>query len=116
LDCVTPFAPRLRAGLLVALFFTGALGIPLADGAMFHLAGRDPFAGVTHFEPPGATHHADRCALAPPQAPSQSPSRVDGAVFALLAPDAAAVLEPVEAPRSTDVTHLPRSRAPPHTA
>jgi hypothetical protein len=113
---VTRLASRLRAGLLVALFFTGALGIPLADGAMFHLSGRDPFAGVTHFEPPGATHHADRCALSPPRAPSQSASRVDSAPFALLAPNAAAVLAPAEAPRSTDVTHLPRSRAPPHTA
>ncbi len=57
---------RLRASLLSGLFLLGALGVPLADGAMFHVAGQDPCAGVTHVEAHGGQHHADRCTLAQP--------------------------------------------------
>jgi len=65
---VTPLALRLRAALLFGLFLIGTLGVPLADAAMFHLAGQDPCAGITHIEAHGGLHHADRCTLAQPAA------------------------------------------------
>jgi len=33
---------------------------------MFHVAGQDPCAGITHVEAHGNSHHADRCTLALP--------------------------------------------------
>ena len=113
---MTPLAVRLRAAFLSGLFLLGAVGIALADAALFHEAGHDPYAGVTHVEPLGATHHGDRCTLGVPQAPSHTAPQVDGSVIATRGPESPVRPRPATTPRSTDFSALPRSRAPPHTA
>ena len=112
---MTPLAVRFRAAFLCGLFLLGAVGISLADAALFHEAGHDPYAGVTHLESRGTTHHADRCALAVPHAPSQSAPRIDRAIIALGEPRANRALCPTDASPSTGPTSPHRSRAPPHT-
>jgi hypothetical protein len=110
---VTSRAVRLRSSLLSALFLLGALGFPLADGALFHVAGHDPFANVTHVEATGGTHHADRCTLAQPVAPQQEslgsaePLRVPPPLALRIEAPAAA------APCDADTNRLQHSRAPP---
>jgi hypothetical protein len=110
---VTSRAVRLRSSLLSALFLLGALGFPLADGALFHMAGHDPFADVTHVEATGGAHHADRCALAQPVAPQQESLGSDQSlrvppplVLRIEAPAAAA-------PHDAAACRLQHSRAPP---
>jgi hypothetical protein len=113
---VTSRAVRLRSSLLSALFLLGALGFPLADGALFHVAGHDVYAGVTHVEAHGGAHHADRCTLGLSQAPSLSTPQIDGSGLSDQLPEAPATSRSTDTPRSTDCPALPRSRAPPHTA
>jgi hypothetical protein len=112
---VTAPAVRLRAAFLSGLFLLGAVGVSLADAALFHEAGHDPYAGVTHLESRGGSHHADRCALAVPHAPSQSAPQIDRAVIALGEPVAGRALCPTDAAPLTGPTSPHRSRAPPHT-
>jgi hypothetical protein len=110
---VTRRAVRLRSSLLSALFLLGALGLPLADGALFHMAGHDPFADVVHVEATGGAHHADRCTLAQPVAPQQEslgsaqPLRVPPLLALQI--EAPAAVPPCDA----DAGRLQHSRAPP---
>jgi len=104
---------RLRAALLALLFVIGALGMPVADAALFHRAGHDPFAGITHMEPLGVVHHADRCVLS---APAVAQREDLGSARAIrVAPPLHIRLTPtiVAAPAATDLIALERSRAPP---
>lgn len=112
---MTPLAVRLRASLLFGLFALGTLGVPLTDAALFHLAGQDACAGITHIEAHGGLHHADRCTLGLPQAPSLPTPRIDGSGLSGQMPEAPATSRSTDTPRSTDNPALPRSRAPPHT-
>ena len=110
---MTNRAVRLRSSLLFACFLLGALGFPLADGALFHMAGHDPFADVIHVEATGGSHHADRCTLAQPVAPQQEslgsaqPLRVPPPLARRLEAPATA------APCNADASRLQHSRAPP---
>jgi hypothetical protein len=110
---VTPLAVRLRAVVLTGLFLAGALGMPLADSALFHRAGHDPYAGVTHVEPHGGAHHADRCTLA--QAAAAQRESLGSAKAIRVAPSVAVrTAVPARcAPNGTELTELQHSRAPP---
>jgi len=110
---VTQPVVRLRAVLLAALFVIGALGMPVADGLLFHRAGADPYAGVTHLEPLGSTHHAERCALV---APAMAQREGLGSAPALRVPAPLAVRTApliAEAPAPAELIALRHSRAPP---
>lgn len=110
---MTPPAVRLRSALLALVFVIGALGMPVADAALFHRAGHDPYAGVTHMEPLGGVHHADRCVLS---APAVAQREGLGSARAIrVAPPLHVRLAPtiVAAPARTDLVALQRSRAPP---
>jgi hypothetical protein len=110
---VNRLAVRLRAGLLFGLFLTGTLGVPLTDAALFHLAGQDPCAGVTHIEAHGGLHHADRCSLAQPAAAQRealgSSKAIKVSPHLLLRTDALST----RAPHSAEWVTLQHSRAPP---
>jgi len=110
---VLTLSRRLRAALALGVFLSGTLGLPLADGAMFHLAGRDPCAGVTHVEAHGGLHHADRCTLAQPVA-AQRESVGSAQVVRNVPPmtDRAPARE-AAAPPATVLVTLQHSRAPP---
>jgi len=104
---------RLRAALLGALFVIGALGMPVADGLLFHRAGCDPYAGVTHLEPLGGVHHADRCALSAPaiaQREGLGSARAIRVAPPLVVRTAPAI---AEAPAPAELIALRHSRAPP---
>ena len=110
---MTRLAVRLRAGLLFGLFVLWTLGVPLTDAAMFHLAGRDPCAGVTHIEAHGGLHHADRCTLAQPAAEQRD--ALGSAEAIRVAPPQAersGVLA-VVAPTAIEPASSQHSRAPP---
>jgi hypothetical protein len=110
---VTRLAVRLRASLLSGLFLAGALGMPLADAALFHRAGHDPFAGVTHVEAQGGSHHADRCTLAQPCAIQREALGSAGAIRTV-PPLVVAVVSPAAAsPAGAEPRALQHSRAPP---
>jgi hypothetical protein len=104
---------RFRAALLGALFIIGALGTPVADGLLFHRAGSDPYAWVTHLEPLGSTHHAERCAL---QAPAMAQREGLGSSRAIrVAPPLVVRSTPAiaAAPAAAELIALRHSRAPP---
>jgi hypothetical protein len=85
----------------------------MADGLCFHRAGADPYADVTHLEPLGDAHHADRCALS---APAVAQREDLGSARAIrVAPPLHVRVTPtiVAAPAATDLIALERSRAPP---
>ena len=87
--------------------------MPLADAATFHLAGRDPCAGVTHFEAQGSSHHADRCALAQPTA-DQRDALGSAKAVRIPPPVVARAVTPSSAtPHSAAFITLQHSRAPP---
>ena len=99
--------------MLALLFLAGVLGMPVADGLLFHRAGGDPYAGVTHLEPLGSTHHADRCAL---QAPAMAQREGLGSARAIrVAPPLAIRIAPTiaAAPVAAELIALRHSRAPP---
>jgi hypothetical protein len=104
---------RLRSALLFGLFLAGSLGVPVADAATFHMAGRDPCAGVTHLEAQGTSHHADRCALAQPTA-AQREALGSAKAVRMAPPVVAHVVTPSSAvPHSAALVTLQHSRAPP---
>ncbi|HMU60470.1 MAG TPA: hypothetical protein PKA66_01700 [Gemmatimonadales bacterium] len=104
---------RLRSALLVGLFLAGSLGLPVADAATFHLAGHDPCAGLTHLEPQGSSHHADRCTLAQPAA-AQHEDLGSARTADIALPPATRIMAPSSArPRSAAPLTLQHSRAPP---
>lgn len=106
-------ARRLRAALILGVFLTGTFGVPIADAAMFHLAGRDPCAGVTHIEAHGGQHHADHCTLAQPVA-AQRESIGSAQAVRVAPPMAARAITPDAAvPTDTELVALQHSRAPP---
>lgn len=110
---MNPIAVRCRSLLLLGVFLLGSLGVPLADGVVYHLAGKDPCAGLTHVEAQGSTHHADRCTLAQPTAPQQTAAgSSESTRVSLPAPTRMAASTTWTAPRST-VHRLQHSRAPP---
>lgn len=110
---VTPLALRLRAALLTGLFFAGAFGFPLADAALFHRAGHDPYAGVTHVEPHGGAHHADRCTLAQPAA-VQRESLGSAQAIRVAPPLVLRTVAPAMCtPHDAELAALQHSRAPP---
>jgi len=110
---VTLLAIRLRAFLLLALFLSGTVGLPVADAVTFHLAGRDPCAGLTHLEAQGSSHHADRCALAQPTA-DQREALGSAKAVRVPPPVVARVVTPSSAIRpSAALVTLQHSRAPP---
>ena len=110
---MTRLAVRLRATLLAGLFLAGALGIPLADGALFHLAGHDPDAGVIHVEAQGGTHHADRCTLAQPAAAQREALGSCKAIRITLSLVVRSVAPAAAAPHDAESVTLQHSRAPP---
>jgi hypothetical protein len=108
----SPFA-SLRAAFCASLFLAGALGVPLADAGTFHLAGSDPCAGLTHLEPQGSSHHADRCTLAQPAA-AQHQDLGSFHTADIPLPTATRAMVPSTAcPRSAAFLTLQHSRAPP---
>jgi len=87
--------------------------MPMADGALFHRAGHDPYAGVTHLEPLGGLHHADRCTL---NAAAVAQREGLGSARALrVAPLLVVRSTPsiTEAPAPAELIALRHSRAPP---
>lgn len=110
---VTRLGTRLRSGFLFGLFLAGSLGVPLADAAVFHLADKDPCAGITHVEPQGGSHHADRCTLAQPTAAQRA--AIDSTKAVRVAPPLAIriVVPSATALLSTAFVTLQHSRAPP---
>lgn len=110
---MTRLAVRLRAALFFGLFLTGTLGVPLTDAAMFHLAGQDPCAGITHIEAHGGFHHADRCTLAQPAAEQRA--ALGSAKAIRVAPPEAerAGVPAVVAPTDIELASFQYSRAPP---
>ena len=110
---MTPLAVRLRAALLAGLFLAGAFGMPLADSALFHRAGHDPYAGVTHVEPHGGAHHADRCTLAQPAAAQRESLGSARAIRVAPAVTVRAALPASCAPHGAELAALQHSRAPP---
>jgi hypothetical protein len=110
---VTRLATRLRASLLAGLFLLGALGVPVADGALFHVAGHDPYAGVTHVEARGGSHHADRCTLAQPCAVQRESLGSAGVIRTVPPLVVHTVLPSAPAPAGAEPATLQHSRAPP---
>jgi hypothetical protein len=104
---------RLRPTLLAVLCFSGTLGLPLTDAAMFHLAGQDPCAGVTHLEAHGGAHHADRCTLAQPCAVQRESLGSAGAIRTVPPLVVYAMSPAATAPAGAEPTALQHSRAPP---
>ncbi|MEZ4413305.1 MAG: hypothetical protein R2910_10005 [Gemmatimonadales bacterium] len=103
----------LRAAFCASLFLAGALGVPLADAATFHLVGHDPCAGLTHLEAQGSSHHADRCTLAQPTA-AQRESLGSARTADIVLPSATRSMVPSAArPQSAAALALQHSRAPP---
>lgn len=100
---MTTLLRRFGALSLLGLFLAGTIGLPVADAALFHLAGQDPCAGVTHVEAQGDQHHADRCTLAQPLAPQQE---------SLGSRDAVRITPPAAAPAVVPVAALPADLAP----
>jgi hypothetical protein len=110
---VTSPAVRLRAAFLSGLFLLGAVGVSLADAALFHEAGHDPYAGVTHVEARGGSHHADRCTLAQPCA-VQRESLGSAGVIRTVPPLVVYTVAPsAPAPVGAEPATLQHSRAPP---
>ncbi|HEX5005296.1 MAG TPA: hypothetical protein VFV65_08260 [Gemmatimonadales bacterium] len=104
---------RSRSLLLLGLFLLGSLGVPLTDGALYHLAGKDPCAGLTHVEAQGSAHHADRCTLAQPSAPQQTAAG-SGESVRISQPVATAVGgAPTSAFPASPLHSIRHSRAPP---
>jgi hypothetical protein len=99
--------------LLSGLFVLGALGVPLADGALFHVAGHDVYAGVTHVEAHGGAHHADRCTLAQPTAVQREALGSVGAIRTVPPLVVYAMSPAATAPGGAEPTALHQSRAPP---
>ena len=110
---MTSRAVRLRSSVLSALFLLGALGFPLADGALFHRAGHDAYAGVTHVEAHGGAHHADRCTLAQPCAVQRESLGSAGAIRTVPPLVVYATSPAATAPAGAEPTALQDSRAPP---
>ncbi len=110
---MTRLAVRLRAAFLSGLFLLGAVGVSLADAALFHEAGHDPFAGIIHVEPHGGAHHADRCTLAQPVPPQAMGIPAFDVIQSVPPVERHAALAPAPALRSTDPSALQRTRAPP---
>ena len=110
---MTRLAVRLRAALLFCLFLLGTLGVPLADAAMFHLAGQDPCAGITHVEAHGGLHHADRCTLAQPAAAQRAALGSAKAIRVALPQAERAGLPDAVTPTDIASASLQHSRAPP---
>ena len=104
---------RLRAAFLSGLFLLGAVGVPLADAALFHVAGHDPYAGVTHLEAQGGSHHADRCTLAQSCAVQREALGSAGVIRTVPLLVAYAVAPSVTAPAGAEPAALQHSRAPP---
>lgn len=87
--------------------------MPLADATLFHLAGHDPYAGVTHVEALGGTHHADRCTLGQPTA-AQREALGSARAIRVLLPVAVRTLGPAATtPHDAVSASLHHSRAPP---
>lgn len=110
---VSSLTARLRSALLCGLFLLGTLGVPLADGAMFHVAGQDPCAGVTHVEAQGGSHHADRCTLAQPAAAQRQGIGSAHTVGIPLPLASRIIARSAASPQSTAFINLQHSRAPP---
>jgi len=110
---VTTLLRRLRACSLLGLLLAGTIGLPVADAALFHLAGQDPCAGTTHIEAHGNQHHADRCVLARPVVAQRE--SLGSAEAVRIAPPMAvpAIAEDARLPADAAFFTLQHSRAPP---
>lgn len=106
-------ASRLRTAALTALFLAGAFGMPLADAALFHRAGHDPYSGVVHVEQHGDAHHGDRCTLAQPIPPQVTGLPSSDIIQSAPPVECRTALAPTPAPRSADTPSTQQSRAPP---
>ena len=85
----------------------------LADAALFHEAGHDPYAGVTHVEAHGGSHHADRCTLAQPCAVQRESLGSAGAIRTVPLLVEYVVAPSAPAPAGAERATLQHSRAPP---
>ena len=103
----------LRAAFLSGLFLLGALGVSLADAALFHEAGHDPYFGVTHVEAQGGSHHADRCTIAQPCAVPRESLGSAGVIRTVPPLVVYTVTPSAPAPAGADLAALQHSRAPP---
>lgn len=110
---MTRLAVRFRAAFLAGLFLLGAVGVSLADAALFHEAGHDPYAGVTHVEAQGGSHHADRCTLAQHCAVQRESLGSAGVIRTVPPLVVYVVLPSSPAPAGAEPVTLQHSRAPP---